>query len=82
MADNDNMQTMLEWSNLLGDGKPTDEVTAAMLIARTALTPYADKEQIDCGMGFGEACLDFWMNGKAVRVVVSEVAGKQGDEAL
>lgn len=59
MADNDNMQTMLEWSNLLGDGKPTDEVTAAMLIARTALTPYADKEQIDCGMGFGEACLDF-----------------------
>ena len=55
---------------------PSDEVTALTMIARTALSPYADKDQIDVGFGFSEGCLDFHMNGKAVRVVISEVASE------
>ena len=72
MDDSERMRAMLGLvSNL--EQPPEDQVTAVALIARTALMPFADREAIDTGMGFGEACLDFWMDGKAVRVVVSRV---------
>lgn len=79
MRDSDRMKTMLDLVVGALENPPEDQVKAVALIARTALTPFADNGTIDTGMGFGEACLDFWMDGKAVRVVVSRVPAMDGD---
>lgn len=72
MKDSERMKIVLgQLGNL--EAPPDDQVTAIALIARTALTPFADNDVIDSGFGGGEACLDFWMDGKAVRVVISRV---------
>lgn len=55
------------------DNPPEDQATAVAMIARQALLPFSDDMEVDTGFGFGEACLDFWMDGKAVRVIVKRV---------
>lgn len=72
MNDKQRLEQVLGLCKLLED-RPDDEAITAALIAKATLTPFADNGEIDTGMGFGEACLDFWMDGKAVRVVVKRV---------
>ena len=72
MNDKQRLEHVLGLSKLLED-RPDDEAITAALIAKAALTPFADRGEIDTGMGLGDACLDFWMDGKAVRVVVKRV---------
>ena len=52
---------------------PSDEnLTIAYAIANF-LRPYSDNSVVDTGFGFSESCLDFWLDGKALRVIVKSV---------
>lgn len=51
-------------------GAPANEVQAVSILVRDLLEAHADGA-VDAGYGFGEACLDFEMDGKPLRVVVS-----------
>lgn len=52
---------------------PAEDVVAVAVYLRAQLAAFSDNMEVDSGFGFGEACLDFQMDGKAIRVVVSEV---------
>ncbi len=61
--------------NLISDLQepPTDGVQAIAIYLKAQLAAFSDTMEVDSGFGFGEACLDFWMDGKAIRVVVTNV---------
>lgn len=55
------------------ENPPEDECLMAAYVAMKALEGVADDGAVDSGYGFGESCLDFWIDDKAIRVVVSRV---------
>ena len=55
------------------ENKPTDEVLTVAYAMAAVLKGYADDGTVDTGYGFGESCLDFWLDDKAVRVIVKPV---------
>lgn len=69
---NERMKAMLDLLGELQD-PPTEQVLTVAMAVQRFLEPYSDSGSVDSGHGFGESCLDFWMDGKAVRVIVKSV---------
>jgi hypothetical protein len=67
----------VERSNALHDltgmvqNPPSSEVITVAYAIEKFIQSYADECVVDSGFGFGESCLDFWLDGKGIRVVVS-----------
>lgn len=72
MSETPRMKALLDMMGQL-ENPPTDEVLTVALALRQFLSPYSDSGSVDSGHGFGESCLDFWMDGKAVRVIIKPV---------
>lgn len=56
----------------LQDPPPSGVITVAMAVMGF-LAPYSDSGSVDSGFGFGESHLDFWMDGKAIRLIIKSV---------
>ena len=52
---------------------PTDEVMVVTYAIVNMLRAYSDGGVVDTGYGFGENCLDFWLDDKAIRVIIKTV---------
>jgi hypothetical protein len=53
------------------ENPPSDEVLTISYLLCDFLKAHADGRVVDTGFGFAESCLDFWVDGKGLRVVVS-----------
>ena len=52
---------------------PSDEVATVALFAKASLLPLSDEITVDTCFGGGECVLDFWLDRKAIRVIVKSV---------
>ena len=73
MSEKPNTNKMIH--DLLGMLKnpPSDGVMTTAYSVYQHLQSYADDGAVDSGFGFGESHLDFWLDDKAIRVVVKAV---------
>lgn len=55
------------------ESPPSGEVMTTAYVIANVLKPYSDDSAVDTGFGFGESHLDFWMDDKAIRVIVKSV---------
>ena len=55
------------------ESPPPDETLTVAYALRELLRGYADDSVVDSGHGFGESGLDFWLDDKAIRVIIKAV---------